>query len=110
MLNLRHSARSREGGVTNSEVRHFSRFSINFRVPSDLLGNIGESLDYSQSERLYDDDNPQINSSRDDRSEIHSPAITYSNLSDYTQSGPEDRNGDQSTALGPARTPSNHEL
>lgn len=44
-----------DGIDTNSVAQHFSRFSINFRVPSDFLGNIGEPLDYSQSERLHQD-------------------------------------------------------
>ena len=36
--------------------QHFSRFSIQFRVSSDLLSNTGESLDHSQSERLHEDE------------------------------------------------------
>ena len=54
MLNLRQFNKS-ERSQTNSDAQHFSRFSINFRVPSNLLGNIGEPLDYYQSERSHED-------------------------------------------------------
>ena len=55
MLNLRqhNKANSTE---TNSDAQHFSRFSIDFGVRSDLLGDIGEPLDHSQSERLHEDE------------------------------------------------------
>ncbi|EKM60186.1 uncharacterized protein PHACADRAFT_246031, partial [Phanerochaete carnosa HHB-10118-sp] len=33
-------------------MQHFSRFSVSFRVPSDVLGNIGEPLDHGQSEQV----------------------------------------------------------
>lgn len=39
---------------SNSDAQHFSRFSVNFRVPSDFLWNIGESLDHGQLERAED--------------------------------------------------------
>ena len=55
MLNLRQLNKT-DNTETNSDAQHFSRFSIDFRVPSDLLGNIGETLDHSQSERLHEDD------------------------------------------------------
>ena len=55
MLNLR-QLNNTDNTETNSDAQHFSRFSIDFRVPSDLLGNIGEPLDHSQSERLHEDD------------------------------------------------------
>ena len=45
MLNLRQL--SQPGGDATSAAEHFSRFSVNFRVPSDFLGNIGEPLDHS---------------------------------------------------------------
>ena len=53
MLNLR-QLNNTDNTETNSDPHHFSRFSIDFRVPSDLLGNIGEPLDHSQSERLHE--------------------------------------------------------
>ena len=31
-------------------------FSIEFRVPSDFLGNVGEPLDHNQSEQLHEDE------------------------------------------------------
>ena len=55
MLNLRQLNKADNTGA-NSDAQHFSRFSMDFRVPSDLLGNIGEPLDYSQSERIHDDE------------------------------------------------------
>ena len=55
MLNLR-QLNNTDNAETNSDAQHFSRFSINFRVPSDLLGDIGEPLDHSQSERIHEYD------------------------------------------------------
>ena len=55
MLNLR-QLNNADNTKTNSDTQHPSRFSIDFRVPSDLLGNIGEPLDYSQSEQLHEDE------------------------------------------------------
>ena len=53
MLNLR-QLNNTDNTETNSDAHHFSRFSVDFRVPSDILGNIGEPLDHSQSERLHE--------------------------------------------------------
>ncbi|EKM56378.1 uncharacterized protein PHACADRAFT_207631 [Phanerochaete carnosa HHB-10118-sp] len=53
MLNLRQL--NRTAGENNSDARHFSRFSASFRMPPDFLGNIGEPLDHSQSDRVIDD-------------------------------------------------------
>ena len=55
MLNLRQLNKA-DNTQTNSDPQHFSRFSVDFRVPSDLLGNIGEPLDHGQSERLHEDE------------------------------------------------------
>lgn len=55
MLNLR-QLNNADNTHTNSDVQHFSQFSLEFRSPSDLLGNIGEPLDHSQSERLHEDE------------------------------------------------------
>ena len=55
MLNLRQFNKS-EHSQSDSDAQHFSRFSVSFRVPSSLLGNIGEPLDHSQSERLHEDE------------------------------------------------------
>ena len=55
MLNLR-QLNNTDNTKTTSDAQHLSRFSMDFRVPSDLLGNIGEPLDHSQSERLHEDD------------------------------------------------------
>ena len=55
MLNLR-QLNNTDNTETNSDAQHLSRFSIDFRVPSSLLGNIGEPLDHSQSERIHEDD------------------------------------------------------
>ena len=53
MLNLR-QLRKTDSTQANSDA--LSRSSIEFRlgVPSDRLGNIGEPLDYGQSERLHE--------------------------------------------------------
>lgn len=55
MLNLRQFNKS-EHPHTNSDAQHFSRFAVNLRVPSNFLGNIGEQLDHSQSQRLHEDE------------------------------------------------------
>ena len=55
MLNLRQLNKA-DNTQSNSDAQHFSRFSLEFRVPSDLLGNIGEPLDHSQAEWLHDDE------------------------------------------------------
>ena len=55
MLNLRQFNDAAGPSTTNSDVEHFSRFSVNFRVPSHLLGNIGEPLDHNQSDQWRDD-------------------------------------------------------
>ena len=52
MLNLRQLNKT-DNTETDSDAQHFSRFSVDLRVPSNLLGNIGEPLDHSQSERLH---------------------------------------------------------
>lgn len=54
MLNLRQFNKT-DNVESNSDAQHFSRFSIDFRVPSDFLGNIGEHLDHSQGEQLHED-------------------------------------------------------
>ena len=55
MLNLRQLHGTNDAETTSVE-RKFSQFSVNFRVPSDLLGNIGEPLDQGQLHELEDDD------------------------------------------------------
>ena len=55
MLNLRQFNKL-ERSQSNSDAQHFSRLSVSFRVPSNPLGNIGELLDHSQSERLHEDE------------------------------------------------------
>ena len=55
MLNLR-QLNQINNTQTDSDPRHFSRLSIDFRVPSAFLGNIGEPLDHGQSERVSEDD------------------------------------------------------
>ena len=53
MLNLR-QLNGMDNTETNSDVQYFSQFSVEFRTPSNLLGNIGEPLDHSQSERIHE--------------------------------------------------------
>ncbi|EKM56360.1 uncharacterized protein PHACADRAFT_207614 [Phanerochaete carnosa HHB-10118-sp] len=53
MLNLRQLGHT--SGEISSDPEPSSRLSMNFRVPSDFLGNIGEPLDYSQSEKIHED-------------------------------------------------------
>ena len=66
MLNLRQLNKA-DSTQTNSDAQHeSSRFSIHFRVPSDLLGNIGEPLDHSQSERLHDDEHEDYEAAADE--------------------------------------------
>ena len=55
MLNLRQLNKA-DNTQTTSDAHHFSRFSMDFRVSSDVLGNIGESLDHGQSERQHEDE------------------------------------------------------
>ena len=55
MLDLRQLNKT-DSTQVNSDAQHFSRFSVEFQVPSDLLGNIGEPLDHYQSERLHEDE------------------------------------------------------
>ena len=52
MLNLRQVNRSAD--TNPSDMQHFSRFSVSFRVPSDFLGNIGESM--VNDDATYNDD------------------------------------------------------
>lgn len=54
MLNLRQVGKS-ERTTTGSDTQHVSRFSIHFRAPTDLLGNIGESLDHGELQRRPDE-------------------------------------------------------
>ena len=65
MLNLR-QLNNTDNTETNSDAHHFSRFSIDFRVPSGLLGNIGEPLDHSQSERLHEGEPSEREGSAED--------------------------------------------
>ena len=53
MLNLRQLNHAADD--SDSDAQHFSRFSVNFRVPSDFLENIGESLDHSRARAASED-------------------------------------------------------
>ncbi|EKM56285.1 uncharacterized protein PHACADRAFT_207564 [Phanerochaete carnosa HHB-10118-sp] len=55
MLNLRQLSFHTDDQESISDAQHFSLLSINFRAPSDFLGNIGEPLDYDQLELIEDD-------------------------------------------------------
>lgn len=55
MLNLRRSNKSEQSSFAGSDVKSLSRFSVTLRIPSDLLGNIGEALDHKHSKQLPDD-------------------------------------------------------
>ncbi|EKM51647.1 uncharacterized protein PHACADRAFT_199151 [Phanerochaete carnosa HHB-10118-sp] len=53
ILNLRQLSQT-DSTESTADVDRFSRFSVpNFRVPSDLLGNIGEPLDHRQDEAVF---------------------------------------------------------
>ena len=65
MLNLRQLNKT-DNTETNSDAHHFSRFSVDFRVPSDILGNIGEPLDHSQSEWLHEGEPSEREGSAED--------------------------------------------
>ena len=58
MLNLR-QFNNLECSTSNSNMEHLSKFSVvNFRVPSEFLGNLGEPLDHNQAEQYgCEDDN-----------------------------------------------------
>ena len=95
MLNLRQCNRSEQASSVDSRARHFSRFSISFRVASNLLGNIGESLDYGQSERLYEDDEPESMSVADNAQEwlsstVESPSLIGERPASESESHDED--------------------
>ncbi|EKM60227.1 uncharacterized protein PHACADRAFT_189362 [Phanerochaete carnosa HHB-10118-sp] len=51
ILNLRQFNHAAEASENSSDAQHFSRFSVNFRVPSDFLGNIKNPLDHGPPER-----------------------------------------------------------
>ena len=53
MLNLRQLASRNE---ENSDAQHFSRFSVNFRVSIDLIGNIGEPLEHGDGDHSWQGD------------------------------------------------------
>ncbi|EKM56299.1 uncharacterized protein PHACADRAFT_207577 [Phanerochaete carnosa HHB-10118-sp] len=79
MLNLRQL--NHTASQSSSDPQHFSRFSVSFRVPSDLLGNIGEPLDHGQSERVEGDDNNNSCAVEESRNEImenfeHQPCLS----------------------------------
>lgn len=80
MLNLRQSGISKPASSAEWETQSTSRFSIAFRAPSDLLGNIGEPLDHGQSERLHDD------AHADDMSEGSDALETVSSMSEHSDS------------------------
>ncbi|GJE99591.1 hypothetical protein PsYK624_158590 [Phanerochaete sordida] len=54
MLNLRQL--THPSAHAASDAQHFSRFSGDVRFPSELLGNLGEPLDHSQSENVTHED------------------------------------------------------
>ncbi|EKM56267.1 uncharacterized protein PHACADRAFT_193887 [Phanerochaete carnosa HHB-10118-sp] len=56
MLNLRQLGPAGGAGELQSDTRRPSRFSVNLRVPSDFLRNIGEPLDHGQSENVQEDE------------------------------------------------------
>ena len=66
MLNLRQLNKT-DSTETNSDAQHFSRFSVDFRVPSYLLGNISQLLDHGPSERLLEDDSCEHDESDKER-------------------------------------------
>lgn len=86
MLNLGQLGTADE---SSSDTWHSPRFSLSFQMSSNFLGNIGESLDHSQSEQVQDD-------------------------SDYGHSGaivePEDRHGDRVAQEGRPSSMRRHEL
>ena len=95
MLNLRQSNKSEQVLSTDSRARHFSRFSISFRMPSNLLGDIGEPLDHGQSERrLYEGDEPDNASVADGAREWPS-FVVESPSTNGERSGNESENHDE---------------
>ncbi|EKM60183.1 uncharacterized protein PHACADRAFT_246023, partial [Phanerochaete carnosa HHB-10118-sp] len=51
ILNLRQLNHTAEASDNSTNAQRSSRFSVSFRMPSDFLGNIGEPLDYGESDR-----------------------------------------------------------
>ena len=51
MLNLRQFGSSQQTMDNSEDLRFSQLFTLNFRVPSSFLGNIGEPLDHSQATR-----------------------------------------------------------
>ncbi|GJE99246.1 hypothetical protein PsYK624_154960 [Phanerochaete sordida] len=66
MLNLRQFGQANT--PTGTTEWHSSRFSVSFRVPSDILGNIGEPLDHSQGihDGVEDENSDEGSSANDD--------------------------------------------
>ena len=101
MLNLRQSNKSEQASSTGSGARHFSRFSISFRMPGpDLLGNIGEPLDHDLSEQPHEDDDPETISALADSAEEMVSSVAESPNPTGERSGRESENrGEDVTAI-----------
>ncbi|EKM60189.1 uncharacterized protein PHACADRAFT_246036 [Phanerochaete carnosa HHB-10118-sp] len=72
ILNLRQLGPATEASEPGFGAQHVSRLSLRFGVPSDFLGNIGESLDHGQSEHIeehYGDDDRCVADDQRDRLE-----------------------------------------
>lgn len=68
-------------------------------MPTDLLGNIGEPLDHSQSERLHEDGDPENISVADSAHEWLSPAGESPSPIDKRSGGEPENYGEDVTAI-----------
>ncbi|EKM60218.1 uncharacterized protein PHACADRAFT_189352 [Phanerochaete carnosa HHB-10118-sp] len=57
ILDLRQLNHTTEANRNNSDMQHFSRFSVSFRVPSGSLESIGQASYHGQSEQVEEDGN-----------------------------------------------------
>lgn len=78
MLNLR-QLNEGDTSPTDTDAQHFSRFTApHFRMPTDLMGNIGELLHYNDSDQescgSSDGDGTTVGSAREHKKVVNSPS------------------------------------
>ena len=107
MLNLCQLTGFGGAHITDLEVHRFSRFSISFRILSNLSSNTGKHIDHSQSEELHDSDHSEANFRS---SNVHASAAEHSCLPECTKSEPEHCDRDRITIAKVCCSVLKHEL